>query len=385
MVLLYHKRGKIKSMTTIILVIALIPIIIIVGIGVLAYVLIKKINTTSMESKTKAVDVFVYLGIFITLIASVANIIQVLFKAIEMRFTDVLEAGQYVDIYGGDMRMAIASLIVLFPIYLALSWYSSQDIKKFLFKRDLIVRKSFIYITLFVTACTLIGALVATIYTYLGGELTLRFELKALTVFAIAGAVCAYYVYSLRRDYTKKTYVPGVITVLAVVVVLGSLIWSVSIIGSPAEMRLKRIDDTRLNDISRIQQEVFNHFQTTEKLPVNLDELNDAFQGYVVPVDPVTKEAYTYKVVQQPVLKMNYTTNRKELSTLGIFELCATFDTVREYDSRGTPVIGKGGSMDSFYSVSNYYYSGDMTPFWNHGIGETCFKRIISSDMYYGR
>jgi hypothetical protein len=85
---------------------------------------------------------------------------------------------------------------------------------------------------------------------------------------------------------------------------------------------------------------------------------------------------------------MNYATNKKELVTSAIFELCATFDTSRELDARGAPVYGKGGDMmvsESLYSASNYYYEGDQSPFWNHGVGETCFKRIITSDMYYGR
>lgn len=154
-------------------------------------------------------------------------------------------------------------------------------------------------------------------------------------------------------------------------------------------MRAKKIDSTRLSDISRLQQEVLNRLNTTDKLPLTLSELDNAFQGYKVPVDPVTKEIYVYKVTQQPVIKMNYTTNRKEMTTNAVFELCATFDTTREVDARGVsvPVVGKGGVMmtDSYYSAANYYYEGDVSPFWNHGVGETCFKRIISPDMYYGR
>jgi hypothetical protein len=366
-------------MTILILVGLLILVLVAGGTGVLTHLINRK-NTNSMESKTRALDVFMYLGIFISLIVSVTNIISILFRAIERKFTDVLEVGQYVDIYGSDMRMAIASLVVMFPIYLALSMYVSRDIKKFLYKRDLLIRKVFIYTTLFVTAATLLGSLVATIYYYLGGELTIRFGLKALTVFVLAGAVGGYYLYALRRDYTKNTQIPNIIAGASALFVLASLVWSVSIIGTPAEMRLKRIDDTRLSDVSRIQQEIFNHFQTTDKLPATLAELDDAFQGYVVPKDPVTGEAYKYRLVQQPVVRNNLQLNRKELTTPAIFEICATFETERNYNDRGTPVM-----TEKMYSVSNYYYSGDTSPFWNHGVGETCFRRVISSDMYYGR
>lgn len=365
-------------MTIVLLVAALALVLGIMGIGFLVYFIVKK--NSHMESKTKALDVFVYLGIFISLVVSVTNIIQILFTAIERKFTDVLEMGQYVDIYGSNMRMAIASLVVMFPIYLFLSMYVSRDIRKYLFKRDLLIRKVFIYTTLFVTGCALVGALVATIYTYLGGELTIRFALKALTVVGIAGAVCGYYLYALRRDYTKTTMLPNIFAALAAVFVIASLVWSVSIIGTPASMRLKRIDDARLSDISRIQQEIFNHFQTTDKLPTDLSQLNDAFQGYAVPKDPATGTSYEYHVIQQPVVRVTSMMGKKELSTPATFELCATFDTERKYDDRGTPVF-----PDKMYSASTYYYVGDTSGFWNHGIGRTCFKRVISNDMYYGK
>lgn len=339
-----------------------------------------------LDIKTKALDVFVYLGIGISLVVSVTNLLQILFAAVDRKFVDILNTTTYVDMTQSDVRFAIASLVVMFPIYVGLSWYTARDISKFLYKQDIPVRKIMVYCTLFVTVLALIGTLVSLIYTYLGGELSVRFGLKALSVFVVSLALFGYYYYSLRRDYSKKTSVPMIITILASVLVIAAIVWSVSIIGSPSEMRAKKIDSARLSDISRIQQEILNRIQTTDKLPLKLVELDNAFQGYKVPVDPVTKESYVYKITQQPVIKMNYTTNRKEMTTSAIFELCATFDTVREVDARGLPVE-KGGVMttDSFYSAQNYYYEGDMSPFWNHGVGETCFKRIVTPDMYWGK
>ncbi len=369
---------------------AIIPLlIIIVGVIVVTSFINKQNNLTSMENKTKAIDFLLYLGIFISLITSVTNILEIMFTAIDKRFIDVLTATYSYDVYNDSMRMAIASLMVMFPVYLAISWYISKDIEKFSFKKDILVRKIMIYVALFVTVLTLIGTLVSLIYTYLGGELSVRFELKALSVFVVALAVFAYYLYSLRRDYTKKTFVPLIIAISSSLVVVASLVWSISVIGTPAEMRAKKIDSTRLSDISRIQQEILNRFNSTDKIPATLTELNNAFQGYAVPLDPVTKAAYGYKVIQQPTFKMNYTTNKKELATPAIFELCATFETVRNVNERGVSVaepIGLGvGGYDMRYSAQNSYYDGDQTPFWNHEIGETCFKRIISTEMYYGK
>lgn len=366
-------------MTIALLVAVLLLLLIMFGGGTLVNFITSK-NNPSMEPRTKAIDVFAYLAIFITLIISVTNIIQILFAAIERKFTDVIEMGGYVDVYGSDMRMAIASLVVVFPIYLLLSMYVSRDIKKFPYKRDLFIRRMFIYTTLFAAAATLIGSLIATIYTYLGGELTIRFELKALTVFTVALAVGGYYLYSLRRDYSKDSQLPNVIAAAASLFVIVSLVWSISIIGTPAEMRLRRIDDARLMDISGIQAQIYNYFQTTDRLPASLDELNNAFQGYAVPKDPVTGEAYGYRVLQQPVVRKNASLDRKELVTPAMFEVCASFETVRKYNERGSPI-----ALEKMQSAMNYYYSGDTSPFWNHEAERTCYKRVITADMYYGR
>lgn len=343
-------------------------------------------STTRLTMKTKALDIFVYLGIAISLIVSVTNVLQILFTAIERRFVDILSQTSYIDPSQSDVRFAIASLVVMFPIYIGLSWYTSRDISKFLYKQDIPVRKLMIYGTLFITVLSLIGTLVSVIYTYLGGELTVRFGYKAGSVFMIALSLLAYYSYTLRRDYTKKTSVPLFMSIISTVVVVLAITWSISVIGSPSVMRAKKIDSTRLSDISRLQQELFNRVQATDKLPATLEELDNAFQGYKVPVDPLTQEQYGYSITQQPVIKMNYQTNRKEMIKPAIFELCATFGTVREIDARGQSAPGKGDvlSVDTFYSASNYYYEGDVSPFWNHATGTVCFKRIISPDMYYG-
>ncbi len=372
---------------TIVFIVALLFIVAIASSICFIYLFAVPHTNIQLNMKSKALDLFLYLGIAISLIVSVTNLLQIIFAAVDRKFIDILSATKYVDSTQSDVRFAIASLVVMFPIYIVLSWYVSNNIKKYLFKQDITVRKIMIYCTLFAAVLTLIGTLVSTIYTYLGGEISIRFNLKALAVFVVALALFGYYYYTLKRDYAKATILPLLITVITSACVIAAVVWSVSIIGTPAQMRAKKIDSTRLTDISRIQQELFNRVQSSDKLPLVLTELNNAFQGYKVPADPLTQVPYGYKVIQQPVVKMNYTTNRKDLTSPAIFELCATFDTVREIDSRGqtVPIKGEGFATDSLYSAQNYYYEGDQSSFWNHDIGETCFKRIISPDMYYGR
>ncbi len=371
----------------------MVPLIIIMFVvGVAASLFTKlKPEDTRMENKTKAIDILLYLGIFISLVTSVTNLLEIIFSAIDKKFVDTLSGVYSYDITNDSTRMAIASLVVMFPVYILISWYVSRDIVRNPGKKDILVRKVMVYAALFVTVLTLIGTLVSIIYTYLGGDLTIRFELKALTVFFVALAVFGYYMYTLRRDYSKKTYIPCIIGIGSTLFVIVSVISAICVIGTPSEMRARKIDSTRLSDISRIQQEILTRFNTTDKLPNSLFELNNAFQGYAVPGDPVTKVSYGYKVLQQPTFKNNAVNNKKELATPAIFELCATFDTVRNLNERGRPVtiaeptgLATGG-VDMMYSANNSYYEGDQSPFWNHEKGEKCFKRIISSDMYYGK
>lgn len=376
--------------TMIIISLSILLVLLIVGIGYLLYSLITKNKHMNGENKTKAIDVFVYLGIGISLVVSVINILQIIFTAIDRKFPDLLTSSAATDIYSSDVRMAIASLVVMYPIYLGLSWYVAKDISKFIYKRDLIIRKVMIYLTLFITLCTLIGTLVSLIYNFLGGDLTLPFSLKALSVFVIALTLFSYYLYGIKRDYTKKTIVPMVASVIVTILVGSSIIWSVVVIGTPSEMRSKRIDSTRLSNLSSIQQQVFNHFQNADKLPESLSELNDAFQGYAVPIDPVTKESYEYKIIQQPAIKINTITNKKEMTTNAIFEICSNFDIVRNYNGQNQATVPAGiktpiSIADAPYSANNYYYEYDQSPFWNHTTGRVCFKRIISPDMYYNK
>lgn len=351
------------------------------------------------DTKSTVKDVFVYLGIFITLIVSVYNIIKIVFSAIDIKWKDLSTVVYNYDIYNDGVRFAVASLLVLYPIYVLLSWMASKDVAEHPAKKELRVRKAFIYSALFVTACTLIGTLISIIYTFLGGDLSIRFGLKAVFIIFLSAVIGGYYYYIIKRDYTTVSKVPMTLTVVVSLAILGLVVWSISIIGSPAEVRKMKIDNTRLEHLSSIQQQVLNNFQSKAVLPTTISELQNALQGFSVPVDPKTGESYEYKVLQQPKVVTDYTTKTKTLATPAKFEICATFETVRNYNANGVRVnsgvtspgvpLGVGGvvigdSKEAMYSVNNFYYSGDISPFWNHEAERTCFTRIISSDMYYG-
>jgi hypothetical protein len=62
------------------------------------------------------------------------------------------------------------------------------------------VRRWLTYLTLAIAVSVIIGDSTNLVYHLLGGEVTARFLLKALTIGSIAGAIFVYYLRDLRRD-----------------------------------------------------------------------------------------------------------------------------------------------------------------------------------------
>jgi type III secretory pathway component EscS len=284
-----------------------------------------------------------------TLVASIVSFIALKFEYINRLFGD---APVY-DLYSTGIRIAMATLIVIFPLYVWTTRYLNEDIREHPAKRDLWVRKWLIYIGLFVAAIALIVDLVVLINAYLGGqEITLAFLLKVLTVFVVVGAAFMYYLRSLAGVWERNEKMSIYIGYAIGAIVLLTVVSGFFIIGSPAELRALRTDQDRIYDLQNLQSGITNYYQQKQALPESLDALADPLTGYVVPVDPVTEEPYRYNVV-----------NASELT----FELCATFD-------RESPEDQSSG-MD-------YYYERYSTTYWQHGVGEECFERTVDPDQY---
>lgn len=98
------------------------------------------------------------------------------------------------------LRWNVAFLLVAFPLYLALTVRQERELAREPVRRASKVRKWLTYLTLFVAAGFLVGDVVALVYHFLEGELTLRFVLKVLVVAVLAGTAFGYYLSDVRRD-----------------------------------------------------------------------------------------------------------------------------------------------------------------------------------------
>lgn len=143
-------------------------------------------------------EAFIYLVLFLCLYISAFSFGKLLFDFINRWVPDALQQFGYTDVSG--LRMAVSALIVAFPLYAWLTSLMSKDIHLNPEKKSSKIRKWLTYITLFITAGVIIGDLITLLFNLLGGELTLRFILKVLTVLLIAGIIFGYYLWDLRKE-----------------------------------------------------------------------------------------------------------------------------------------------------------------------------------------
>ncbi|MEK7603888.1 MAG: DUF5671 domain-containing protein [Patescibacteria group bacterium] len=291
-------------------------------------------------------DTFMYLAAMITLVAVAVGFGMAVFNYIDFYFPDpAVDYYRSPSSYESPIRQAMAMLIIVFPVFFLISRFLRNDVRLNPEKKEFKIRKWFLNLTLFVAALVIAGDFIAVINNFLGGELTIRFALKALTMFFISGSVFYYYFAQLKEIKWINAF-SWVITATVITAVLGGF----AVIGSPFQQRNKRFDEIRVNDLSAIQNYITNYWQNEGILPANLSDLDDSLSGIVVPVDPETGGMYEYRIIN-------------ELT----FELCATFVAESTDDQRAVPQIYPPKSRD---------YN------WQHSAGRVCFERTIDSDYY---
>lgn len=151
-------------------------------------------------NKASPKDIFVHLLAILTLYTSAASFIALIFQYINVLFPDPLEFNSYsLSSSYSIIRWSISSLIVVFPVYLLTSRFLNKEYAATPTKSRFLIRKWLIYLTLFAAALIIIGDLIALINNLLSGELTVRFLLKVLTVFFVAGSVFSYYLWELKK------------------------------------------------------------------------------------------------------------------------------------------------------------------------------------------
>ena len=139
-------------------------------------------------------EAFLYLVSFITLYITAFSFGALIFSFIDIWFPDPLSFD------GGVPRNAIASLIVAFPIFLVITRSLKRGAAQDPERKDSRIKKWVTYLTLVIAAGVLIGDLITVLSSLLGGEITMRFFLKAFIVFTVAGSIFGYYLSDLQKE-----------------------------------------------------------------------------------------------------------------------------------------------------------------------------------------
>jgi len=308
------------------------------------------------KPKVTPKDFFLWAGAMIALYVSVFSLISLLFAYIDKTFPDALN--YYVDPYSSGMRFSIASLIVLFPLFLVLMRFIRKDMVRDESRKDIWVRRWALVMTIFVAGASIAGDLIALVNTFLGGEITTRFFLKVVVVLLIASVGLMHFLADLWGYWFKfperARYVGWGIGALILLTIGAGFI----IMGSPNQIRLYRFDDQKVSDLQNIQYQIINYWQTKQKLPAKLSDLNDSLQNFSVPVDQQNGQQYRFEA----------TGNTS-------FKLCATFNaetqTNSPYTTRAIPAPASMGEKGAPVSDN-----------WFHGSGEVCFDRTIDPERY---
>ncbi|MCR4328244.1 MAG: DUF5671 domain-containing protein [Patescibacteria group bacterium] len=322
------------------------------------------------KPKTTARDFFLHLGVVATLYTLAVSLLQLLFQVINYAFPDRL-AG-YGNPYSTGLQISVATLVVVFPLYIFLSWLLAKGEYEDPSRREVAVRKWLLYLTLFLAGVAVAIDLITLVRTFLSGEISVRFTLKILSVLIVAGGIFSYYLYDLKRSDVRNFYRGKIAAIIATCVIVISIAGSFFIMGSPMTARAKRFDAQRISDLQNIQWQVVSYWQQKEKLPSTLSDLEDSISGYRVPKDSETDASYVYTL--------------EDGGDTESFSLCATFlrSTIGEKDA----LLGRGGYRvdDTYYPSSPVlkggYYSIGTGESWEHEKGEYCFPRTIDPERY---
>ena len=261
---------------------------------------------------TRPREAFLYVVMFMALFVSAFSLGAVLFALVDLALPD--PAGVPPVVIRELLRFFLSALAVASPVFACVTRVVRRGVEAQAGARRSRIRLQLTYLTLFVASCVLVGTVTALLYSFLGGELTTRFVLKALTVTAIAGGAFGYYLRDLREAERGPRDAPAprrrdLLPALAAATVAVAIVSGLVALGSPAGQRRERLDARRAQDLQVIARAVDRYEATHERLPATLYELQRNSDIRVAITDPVTLEPYGY-----------------ETGSGTAYELCAVFE-----------------------------------------------------------
>lgn len=325
----------------------------------------------SFSKKVTTLEVVVNLFSFILLSIVAFALGALYFEVIDKYFPDAINDNskssysytRSSSVSSDIVHYSIAALVIGFPLLFFALRFWFRKFRKDSGKVESRLTKWITYLVLLVASVTIVGDLIAIVYTFLQGEISARFFLKALIILVIAGSIFGFYFFERKYVQYKKaihpllfrSYVVGVGSMVLVGIILGFVV-----AGSPAMERKRTLDDKREQNLSQIESCIDSYTYQFKKLPDSLDDLTKASLGYIscpddVLTDPETGQFYEYEIINAS--SPYYEENTIQASRKGTYKLCATFALSSEESSEN----------------GRYYYSSDREDIWEqHSAGREC-------------
>ncbi|KKR91294.1 MAG: hypothetical protein UU95_C0034G0016 [Parcubacteria group bacterium GW2011_GWC2_42_12] len=299
--------------------------------------------------KQNAKFAFFYLLSLVTLVFTALATGVIIFQIINKIVADELSLAP-----GGfsqdALRLAISAIIIAAPIYFVMMWLINKNLLTGRMEREAGVRRWLTYFILLVSAVVMIGWFIATIGSFLNGELTLKFILKSLTSILISALIFSFYLYDVRREDVSKNnnlvriYFYGSIAIVAI-----ALAASFFFIDSPLVVRAQKFDQAIINKFSQADYAINAYYGENKKLPADLNALINGGSTYYILASDIT-DPTTGKIIE-------YKTTGKDS-----YELCATFKTAN-----------KDQASNKFADKSVY-----VDTRWLHNSGYQCLKQRVA-------
>jgi hypothetical protein len=289
------------------------------------------------------------LGSLISLYLSLSFFIVLVFSSVNLLFPDAIDGFWEVEQAASSIRLGFAMVLVFFPTYLVLMRQVNKNRRHNKSNSYLGLTKWLIYLTLLISGLVLLGDLVAVIMSFLEGELTTRFILKAATVFLVIGGAFSYYILDAKGYWLKNEKQSIIYGATTAIVIAAAMVVALTQIPNPSQVREMKMDNEMVGDLQDMQWRIEDYYRTNDSLPADLQTL---YGEFAVPETPADKPDYEYSVMEEEAYK-----------------LCATFT----HDSTG---VSTEYTRDRIVPGPNF--PGNYN--WDYKAGYWCFDRKVDDE-----
>ena len=297
-----------------------------------------------MENKYSSAKVaFLYCLSMIGLGFLAVGVGTALFSLVDKLLPQVA-TGYYNGLESGAFKFAISSIVIAGPLYFWLVYLLRRGLVKNEYDHESGPRRWLTYLLLLISSVTILGSLVRLLYSYLDGDLSTRFALKALVVLIIAGLVFGYYFYDLKNEAKKGEWFVKAVFIVSLVLVVGSFVASIIYGESPKVARARRVDQQTLSMLDRTENTINSFYTKNKKLPVDLAELTSQSDGGLLMIDLENKDNGA---------KVEYRFEKDDK-----YQLCTKFDAPSTKDQ-----------LESDY----------LNRRWQHQEGDICFSKTAEN------